>query len=305
MLLGYGPSMELRHLRYFITAAEELNVSRASTRLRVSQPAVSRQIHDLEEELGVPLFLRASTGLTLTPAGEDYLTRAREILRLSAEAAAHMKTYSSRSPNHLTVGCIAPALATILMPVLKTFSRAHPEIEVILHEMTPHDQVEALRSGGIDFALLGNPCPDLAAEFEVVILRHIPFHAVVPDDHPLAGRKHISLKQLKGETFIGFDENSYPGRNQSIVEACRHAGFTPRLGPRVRGLSTLLAQVAGGRGVTLAPEEVSRLSHPGAVFLPLKPASSLIASAGVYRKREKSPVLLDLVSLCQAGDGPP
>src|SRR5438552_15354615 len=96
MPFAYTEWVELRHLRYFVTAAEELNISRASARLRVSQPAVSRQIHDLEEELGVALFMRKKSGLSLTQAGESYLAHSRDILRKSGEAIAHMGTFRSR-----------------------------------------------------------------------------------------------------------------------------------------------------------------------------------------------------------------
>src|SRR5206468_8994429 len=143
------------------------------------------------------------------------------------------------------------------------------DTEVVLKELSPNDQVKALRDGRIDFALLGNPCPELASEFEIVVLRRIPFQAVLPDDHPLAERERIGLAELKDETFIGFDEDSFPERNASICSACQKAGFTPRLQHRVESLTALLATVAAGKGVTLTPEEVSQLAHPRAVFVPL------------------------------------
>ena len=292
--------MELRHLRYFVTAAEELNISRASARLRVSQPAVSRQIHDLEEELGVALFKRETSGLSLSPAGESYLAHARVILRKSSEATAHMHSFRSQPVKKLTIGYIAPTLSSILTPVLRNFTRKHRDTEMVLQELSPQDQVKALRDGRIDFALLGNPCPALASEFEVVVLRRIPFRAVLPDDHLLAKRKRITLAQLKDETFIGFEEESFPGRNASICDACQQAGFTPRLRQRVGSLTALVALVAAGKGVTLAPAEVHQSPHPRAVFVPLKPPVPSVASAAVYRKGEKNSALLELLALCKA-----
>lgn len=291
--------MELRHLRYFVTAAEELNISRAAARLRVSQPAISRQIHDLEEELGVPLFVRLKNKLSLTAAGESFLTHAGDILRKSSEATTHMHSFRQQTKAKVVVGYIAPALASTLTPVLKRFNRAHKDTDVVLKELSPQDQLKALRTGHIDLALLGNPCPEVAVEFAVIILRRIPFQAVLPDDHALAQRKRLGLLELKTEPFIGFDEDQFPGRNASICEACQQAGFTARLVHRVENLSALLASVATGKGVTLAPEEVAQLPHPRAVFIPLKAPVPSVVSAAVYRKGDKNTALVNLLGMCR------
>jgi DNA-binding transcriptional LysR family regulator len=288
--------MELRHLRYFVTVAEELNVSRASARLRISQPAVSRQLRDLEEELGVVLFDRGNSKLKLTAAGEAFLAHARDLLRRSNEATKEMAAFRPRARRTLTIGYIAPVLASMLTPVLRTFAQKSPDVEVVLREMAPGEQIEALRGGSIDLALPGNPCPELANEFVLVVLERIPFQAVLPDNHLLALRKRIGLAELKHETFIGFDEDHFPGRNEMVCRACQEAGFTPRLRDRVESLSALLAKVAAGNGVTLAPAEVSQLPHPGAVLVPLKPPVPSVDSAAVYRKGEPRPALVDLMA---------
>ena len=286
--------MELRHLRYFVTVAEELNVSRASARLRISQPAVSRQLHDLEEELGVDLFDRRNSKLKLTAAGEAFLAHARDLLRRSKDAANEMAVFRPQGKQTLNVGYIAPVLAT-LTPALRAFSQKSPDVKIVLREMAPGEQVEALRNGRIDLALPGNPCPELAQEFELVVLEQIPFEAVLPDNHRLALRKRIALAELKDETFIGFDEQRFPGRNDMMCRACQQVGFTPLLRQRVESLSALLAKVASGGGVTLAPREVGQLPHPGAVLIPLKPPFPSVASAAVFRKGEPKPAVVDLM----------
>src|SRR5882724_9117198 len=124
----YLDRMELRHLRYFVTVAEELNVSRASARLRISQPAVSRQLRDLEEELGVELFERDKSKLKLTNAGEAFLAHARDLLRRSNEAAKEMAAFRPQAKRTLTVGYIAPVLASALTPALRTFGQKSPDI---------------------------------------------------------------------------------------------------------------------------------------------------------------------------------
>ena len=292
--------MELRHLRYFVMVAEERNISRASARLRVSQPAVSRQLRDLETELGVPLFVRHHNGLALTNAGESFLAHARGILRKSADAAAHMNSFRQRPAKRLTIGYIPSVLADTLTPALKKFSHKHGDTEVSLKELAPQDQVRGLRDGRIDLALLGNPCLELNSEFQVTVLRRVPFQAVLPEDHRLARRARIGLSELKGETFIGFDEDFFPGRNASICAACEQAGFTPRLVPRVENLTALLATVAAGGGVALTPEEVSQLPHRGVVFLPLKRPVPFVASAAVVRKDDRSQTVAEMLELCKS-----
>jgi DNA-binding transcriptional LysR family regulator len=293
--------MELRHLRYFVTVAEELNISRASARLRISQPAVSRQLRDLEEELRVELFRREKHGLKLTAAGEAFLAHARDLLRRSGDAIKEMAAFSQPVKTTLTVGYIAPVLASTLTPALRRFSQAHADTEVALREMTPGEQVKALRAGRIDLALLGNPCPEMEREFAITVLSRIPFQAVLPDNHLLALRKRIALSELEGEPFIGFSEETYPGRNAAICAGCQAAGFTPRFRQYVENLSALLAVVAAGKGVTLAPAEVSQLAHPQAVFVPLKPPVPSVVSAGARRKDDTNPLLKELLECCRAG----
>jgi DNA-binding transcriptional LysR family regulator len=205
-----------------------------------------------------------------------------------------MAAFQPQSRRTLTVGYIPPVLAT-LTPALRAFGQKDPDIEVVLREMAPGEQLEALRNGRIDLALPGNPCPELASEFEVVVLQQIPFQAVLPDNHLLALRKWIALPELREETFIGFNEDKFPGRNDIICRACQEAGFTPRLRYRVDSLSALLAKVAAGDGVTLTPREVGQLPHPGAVLIPLKPPAPSVTSAAVYRKGEPKPSVVDFM----------
>jgi DNA-binding transcriptional LysR family regulator len=297
-------AMELRHLRYFVTVAEELNISRASARLRISQPAVSRQLRDLEEELGVELFRREKPGLKLTAAGETFLAHARDLLRRSSDAMKQMQSFGQRAKETLTVGYIAPVLASILTPALRRFAEQHSDVDVALREMSPGDQVKALREGRIELALLGHPCAEVEREFAVTVLKRIPLQAVLPDNHLLALRKRIALSELEEEKFIGFAEDKFPGRNGAICAACQAAGFTPRIQHKVESLSALLALVASGKGVTLAPAEVSQLAHPQATFIPLAPPVPSVISSAARRKDDHNPLLQTLLN-CAQDTAPP
>ena len=182
--------MELRHLRYFVTAAEEKNISRASVRLHISQPAVSRQIKDLEEELGVQLFKRLRDGLELTDAGNRALVHAREILHRAAVMQEAMTPFCGRSaPANLSVGYIPTVLPGFLAHALRIFHQQHDGLRIQIVEMMPREQVEALREGRLDLALLGMPWPTLKKDFAVRAILRVPMAIVIPSDHALAARR--------------------------------------------------------------------------------------------------------------------
>ncbi|MCM0081244.1 LysR family transcriptional regulator [Geomonas sp. Red32] len=286
--------MELRHLRYFLAAAEELNISRASRRLHVSQPAVSRLIHDLEDELGNPLFVRERFGLALTPAGSVLLGYARQILDLTGEAVRVLGN-QPRKPVTITVGFLASALGSFLGAALKSFREAHPEVAINIHELTPAGQVRALARGEIDVALIGNPCGAVHDQFETLVLFDLRLEAAVPAGHSLAGRKSISLKGLEGEPFIGYREESFPGRNQTIVAACRVAGFKPQFAFQADSLVEVLALVGAGAGVCLMPGDVASLSHPGVALVAIKDKLEPIHFTAAWRRDDDRPIVAALL----------
>lgn len=296
--------MELRHLRYFVMSAEELNISRAAARLRVSQPAVSRQIHDLEDELGVTLFDRDPAGLQLTPAGENFLPHARDILRRTREAVDRLGAFRAGSAVRLSVGYIALSLAGTLTPALRRFAERFPDVPVDLVELAPTEQTAALRDKRIDLALLGNPCPGVEEEFAVRRIAAAPLAAVLPDHHLLALRKKIRVAELSGEKFIGFCEKTFPDRNHIIIEACRQAGFTPCIEQVASNPSAALALVASGKGVTLMPGEASHLAHPQAVFIRLQAPAPSAISAVVWRRDDARPELAALIACCEDKEPP-
>ncbi len=289
--------MELRHLRYFVMAAAEGNMSRASARLNVSQPAVSRQLKDLEDELGVRLFERESNGLSLTPAGEAAVLHARDILERANGLNKAMEPFAGPSKRRIRVGFIPTALTGFLADALRQFNENHPDISVEIRELTPRPQVEALRRGEIDIALLGTPCPELRTEFEIKSILKTPMAAVLPDSHRLAGRKSIDLAELSEERFVTLDQKFFPGRPQLMAELGKRAGFSPDVRFFAEGFSELLGLVAGGAGVAVLPADVAQLPHPRVVFLRLRrPRLSLVSSAA-WRKSGEDEVLLELIAL--------
>lgn len=287
--------MELRHYRYFLAAAEELNISKASRRLNVSQPAMSRLIRDLEDELGAPLFKRERFGIALTPAGETFLSYARQILDLSNEATRVLRNQPAQAPT-VTIGFITSSLGSFFGAALKSIRDAHPGLMVKIHELSPADQIKALHKGQIDIALVGNACGSVQDEFETSVLFEMELDAVLPAGHRLAKRNRVSLKELEDDDFIGYSEESFPGRNQTIINACRVAGFKPALNNHADSLVEVLTLIGAGTGVCLMPADVISLPHPGTVFLPIREKLEPIRFTAAWRRDDDRSVVTELIT---------
>ena len=296
--------MELRHLRYFVMAAEERNISRAAARLNISQPAVSRQIRDLEDELGTQLFAREANGLELTEAGELALPFAQDLLRRAADLSTAIRSLNRPALRHLKVGFIPTALTGFLAAGLRRFNREFEGVCTQIREMSPKEQEEALRSGEIDLALLGTPCPQLADEFAVEAILKTPMAIVLPDDHLLALRKSIDLAELAREPFVSLHEKHFPGRPQMLAELCGRAGFTADVRLKAEGLQEMLGLVAGGGGVGVLPADVNQLPHPGVVFIKMRKPKMELVSSAVWRKNgEGVDDVMGLVRLLKEATG--
>ncbi|MBD2484879.1 LysR family transcriptional regulator [Planktothrix sp. FACHB-1365] len=276
--------MELRHLKYFVAVAENLNFSRAAVRLYISQPALSRQIKDLEKELNVMLFLRQPDGLKLTEAGKFFLEQAKDILNRSDVSVRTIKADYANQDQPLIIGYIPTILQSFLGQTLQKFGLAYPQISVSFREMSPSEQVKTLRDGGINIAFMGNPPDDLSEEFMIQCIKKVPIVALLSNQHPLADQSSINLAELASEKFIGMSEETFPGRNDRIHDVCRCAGFTPNLHLFADSHASMIALVATGQGVAVMPIEAEALPHPQTVFVKLHHPLYYARSAAVWRK---------------------
>ncbi len=290
----YLVTMELRHIRYFVAAAEELNISRASRRLNVSQPAMSRLIHDLEEELAAVLFVRERFGLRLTPAGEKFLEYAIQIIELHNEAVRVVRNISGRGDS-LNIGFVRLSISSFLGAALRKFREANPGIAVKIYELVLADQVRALRKKQIDVALFDNPRDLELVEFDKTVLFELPLVAVIPETHPLVGRQEVSLKELAKDEFIGFSEDRFPGRHQSIVNACWASGFKPDIHYKANSLDEVLAMVGSGAGVCLLPTDVAGMPHPGVSFIALQEKVEPIKFVAAWRHNDNRLIINQLL----------
>lgn len=289
--------MEFHQLRYFVAAAEELSVTGAARRLRVSQPALSRQIAALEGELGVALFDRVRKRINLTEAGRFFLPRARQILCDAETGAQQVRERFGAARRTIRLGFLTPFLDDLVAPGVKRFRREHPRVEVALFELSPRAQLDRLRDGELDLALLGNLAGEDRDRFAVSRLMRSRMAAVLPDDHPLAGRRAIALEELGPEPFVSLSDSIFPGRRQFLRDLCRSRGFEPRVAEECDSLSMLLGSVAAGAGVAVLPQHSRKLPHAGCVFVGLRTPLAYAETLAVHRRGAKEAGLRRLLEL--------
>jgi len=279
--------MELRHLRYFVAAAEEMSISRAAVRLRVSQPPLSRQIRDLEEEIGTTLFDRGNKRLHLTAAGEFFLQEAKKILSEVERATRFAKATGSGQAGLITVGFLSPLGGMFLPQVVRSFRQIHPSVDVDLVEVVPRKQIEALRNGQIDLAFVAKAEVESADEFVFETVMEVELQVALGPNHHLAKLKQIPLYELRDEAFIVLKRASAPETHELLLRLCRSAGFEPRVTKQSDRAQTILELIATGTGVAILPAPFGRYRSE-VVMRPLAPKPVLIPLCMVWRKDDTS-----------------
>lgn len=286
--------MELRHIRYFVAVAEELNFSRAAGRIYLSQPALSQQIRKLESELGVALFVRNGHGISLTEAGRVFLEGSRKILVQVEQTTRASREAGGAESSFLRVGFPEYANHTPVARILQTFQWRYPYIELKEEELftlqQTLQQVDGLRDGNLDIGFMLAPVEDEALESEVVL--DIELVAAMPMDHALADRDEIKMSELAGERIILFSRRFHPKCYDYVVDSCRDAGFVPNLvqrnEPQLYSGATTYRMVASGIGVGIVAKPLVTVFQPGVVFKPLTEPSPVLKLAAAWRRDDDS-----------------
>ena len=259
--------MELRHFRYAVAVADTLHFGQAAQRLHISQPPLSQQIRQLEEELGVTLFHRTKRQVQLTEAGRMFIAEARVILA-QAEHAAHV-AHRVGELGQLIVAVAGPADSQIFIDIFRTFAARHPSVRIALRNMSSSQQVEALREGRIHAGFVVTPIDDPALAAETV--QHSPIAIALPRGHRLAARQQVPLTELAQERHIMFARHLGPQFFDAIVAACRDVGFTLNVVHEVDNLHTACALVAARLGVCFVPSSVPGGRSNAVQIRPVKP----------------------------------
>lgn len=256
-------------IRAFMIVVEEGSLNRAATRLHLTQPSLSRQMQSLEQEIGGPLLERQSSGVKPTALGQTMLADMAAVLAQYDDALAGLRRQARGQRAELRIGYIGSAAHVYLNPALAGLRRVHPEAKVKLLDLTPGEQIKALKKGEIDLALIGQEGASLAHDFYTKKLATLGVCVVLPCDHPLASRRELKPINLKLEAFIGAPDNEVPGRNQWITRICRKAGFKPKFITDAGSICEAFSLIASTGAVTLLPDYFASATPPGTVLVPL------------------------------------
>jgi DNA-binding transcriptional LysR family regulator len=285
--------MELRHLRYFVTVAEELHFGRAAQRLHIQQPPLSRQIQILEAELGFLLFERSRRRVELTPAGSALLVRVRQVFDALDAAIHDARSASEGESGRLVIGYPSSLAYSGLTELLRAFRTRFPAVELTLHELSPGEQIDALKAGGLDVGFVRSSLEDPALVAELV--RREALMVVLPDDHPLTAQRTIPLEALAKEPFVMFPRARGPAYFDQLMGLCRGAGFTPRIVQEAPQLD-IVSMVAAGFGISIMPSSMRNFRRPGVSFRAILGAPQ-VELLIVWRHQNLSPALHNFVDL--------
>jgi DNA-binding transcriptional LysR family regulator len=244
--------MELRHLRYFLAVAEALNFTKAAAQLRVAQPALSRRVQDLEDEIGVDLLKRSPRGVTLTAEGKLFLEKTRHILGLAEESVEQVRALARGQYGNLHIGYAPSPTVELLPPALAAYQKAFPQVNVLLHDASRREIVDGLQDGTLELAVMPEVTSLQADGIEFEPLRTYSFCVALPPAHRLARLKAVPLEKIAAEPIVGFARRDYSDYYPFVERLFRPLGIKPRIAVECDSASSLITAVETGRGIALA-----------------------------------------------------
>ena len=264
--------MELRHLRYFVAVAEELSFTKTAQKLRLAQPSLTRQVRNLEEEIGVRLLNRANNRVALTDEGRFFLSDAKRLLSMCAQSVDAVQRMNRGERSQLNIGYVSNLHYGLLPATLGAFRKLSPDVALNLFDMRSAEQFQALDDRKIDLGFVGLRPALSHQEMRSESVAQDTMLVAVPMDHPLVKKTQIKLADLAPQFFIEMSALTHPGARQWLLHTCRSAGFAAKILQEADTEMTAIKFVVDGLGVALMPEQITGLSHQGTVFLPLSPA---------------------------------
>ncbi len=282
--------IELRQLRQFVAVAEDMSFHRAAERLHMAQPPLTAAIRKIEQELGVPLLERGNRITRITEAGQVFLIEARRTLAQFERTLGNTRRAARGLTESLRLTFVDSTVNALLPGILRQFRQAHPQAEFHLQEATTAEQLIALRDDRADIGMVVLP---IAPQDELQILPFLQDRMVLalPDHHPLATQRHVTLSDLADQPWVLFPAHYGPGMHAAILQACAVAGFSPRIVQEARQMQTIGGLVAGGVGIALMPALFAVLKSPGVVFRELSGAGSPVPYMLALALRTPSPLI--------------
>lgn len=243
--------MELRHLRYFLAVAEALNFTKAAGKLRIAQPALGRQIRDLEDEIGVDLLKRSPRGVTLTAEGKLFLEEARDLLRRADESVKKVRALARGEYGELHVGYAPTPTVEIMPPALAAFQKAVPGVKLLLNDMSSDEMIDGLRNGTLQLAITAWPTTEDVPGIEFELLKTYPICAVLPVNHPLARLKTIPIEKVAAEPLVTLNRKNYPDAHAFLERFFASLGVKPQIVLECDSGSSIITAIESQRGIAL------------------------------------------------------
>jgi DNA-binding transcriptional LysR family regulator len=263
--------MELRHMRYFVAVAEALSFTKAAEKLRLAQPSLTRQIRNLEDEIGVELLDRSNNRVALTEEGKLFLFDSKKLLAMCAESVAAVQRMKRGENSDLNIGYVANIHYGLLPATLGAFRKLHPGVALNLFDMTSAEQFLALDGRKIDLGFVGLPPALSGHDLLSECVARDTMLVALPALHPLAKNPKVKLADLDSQFFITKSPQTHPGTREWLTRTCQEAGFAVRILQEAETEHMVMQFVADGLGVALLPEQIAGLQHDGVVFRPLSP----------------------------------
>nr|WP_241266666.1 LysR family transcriptional regulator [Streptomyces scabichelini] len=293
----------MRQLRYFLVVAEELNFSSAADRLNMTQPPLSVQIRQLEEELDVVLFERTTRRVKLTAAGRAFQESTQELLDQLRSNVEDARRAAKGEWGRLALGFVPSATTENLPPILRNFRAHFSDVRLDLHELTPEQQVRDLRDGSLDCGCFYLPFADGYPfgdrNLMSAAISREPLVAVLPPGHRLAARRKIQVSDLADEPFVLVGGHSGQGLREIILEQCRRGGFVPRVVQEAALVQTIAGLVASGVGVALIPASVRRIQKTGVTYRALQDEPLDVEMGLIWARENDSPVLAGFIDVAK------
>lgn len=274
--------MELRHLRYFVAVAEAENVSRAALTLHVSQPAVSRQIRDLEEELGFALLERSAKSVRLTEAGRTFLEESRAVLQRAEDAVQAARAIATGGRGELHVGYAMTPTVRILPAALRAFQAKLPKVRVKLHDLSTEEMLTGLREGKLQLALLVCSKPAMLRGLHSKELTRMAMCVAVAPGHAFARTRSVTLAQIAQQPLIALSRADYPEYHELLSALFARGKIKPRIAEEHESIASLIAAVEAGNGVAIVIESLACVAGPRLKLARVSPAPAPLVIAATW-----------------------
>jgi DNA-binding transcriptional LysR family regulator len=292
--------MKTHLLKYFVVLAEELHFGRAAQKLSMTQPPLSTAIRQLEEDLEVNLFYRDNKRVRLTPAGSAFLVEAQGILERMERASEIARGAAHGLLGRIDVGFTGSMLYRDLPKVVAAFSEQHPKMEIILHELSTTEQIDALKRRQLQAGFINVKEPaSITSGLRYISLKEEPLVCCLPSSHPLARKDGLNLKQLEDEPFVMFAREVAPTNHDNVISTLHRAGVHPKTRHAARQWMTVVGMVGAGMGVALVPGSMRCAQISGTTFVPIRGQRSTASAMLAWNPDQNSFALDAFVRIAQ------